>query len=102
MDDIVVPWNDIRGNFVITETKSKEIYTPEWRTPNSGNIFEETISKKSDPTWEPGKFHPQHPSFYPATTPPSYFDLVESVSEYLYKKTIKVISNFDANGSTKF
>jgi hypothetical protein len=47
MDDIVVPWNDIRGNFVITETKSKEIYTPEWRTPNSAmngfdlKLFEE-------------------------------------------------------------
>eukprot|EP01080_Neovahlkampfia_damariscottae_P008712 gene8712-658_t len=35
MDDIVVPWNDLRSNFIIPEIKVKDIYTPEWRTPSS-------------------------------------------------------------------
>jgi len=33
INDVVIPWGDIRSNVVIPELKVKEIHTPKWRTP---------------------------------------------------------------------
>ena len=32
INDVVIPWSEIRGNFTIPDVKPVEIFTPEWRS----------------------------------------------------------------------
>jgi hypothetical protein len=39
LDNIVVPWSELRSNFSIPEIKIKEILTPQWRTEREEEYF---------------------------------------------------------------
>jgi hypothetical protein len=54
IDDIVIPWNEIRNNFTIEEIKVKEIQTPTWKDENefyqttAENNFENIETESED------------------------------------------------------
>lgn len=54
VDDIVVPWGDIRNNAIIEEAKPKEIFTPHWRVMDTYSpLFPKLSESVSSTTTSP-------------------------------------------------
>jgi hypothetical protein len=53
INDVVIPWSEIRGNFTIPDVKPVEIFTPEWRSVEARKQEQEKQLRQESDKSEP-------------------------------------------------